>query len=455
MNLNEKSLANISVASVCALLWIWVVPGTIALRHGLLGIGCIAGFLLIQRNWIKLASPRLNLIPLYAIAALFVWVGIHYCFFSLNPALELSEIKGLWLRSLAGCIMAIGFAISLSQQNHLRKYFYISIFAVPFINVLTYLYDCYLNGGLIKPNDFVKFYFAKIETAYFGGIAAAVSVANLIYLFSGRIEKKSHSLIALYFIGIALVLLSGLLSSTKNGIAIALALCLLLSITILVKAFWSFKGSKKMAITVVILMLGLTALIWQGHKSFAYKGWDTILEDVRTAIDIDKNTQWQSKEGTVEAPLNSLGIPAALNTYSRFAYIAVGIRLIDQYPLGYGSVNQSFNGMQTHANIYHEHEGQVHSGWIDFGLAFGISGLSLIFLTLIMIIYLGIKQGGELSLIAVIYCLMLIPFGLIAEISYKQYFEATLFFIAFAATIVALAPEVHERQEVYTKFKRN
>jgi O-antigen ligase len=172
-------------------------------------------------------------------------------------------------------------------------------------------------------------------------------------------------------------------------------------------------------------------------------------KDGNYSSDIDKNTQWQSKEGTVEAPLNSLGIPAALNTYSRFAYIAVGIRLIDQYPLGYGSVNQSFNGMQTHANIYHEHEGQVHSGWVDFGLAFGVPGLSLIFLTLIMIIYLGIKQGGELSLIAVIYCLMLIPFGLIAEISYKQYFEATLFFIAFAATIVALAPKMHERQEAY------
>ena len=114
MKLNEKSLANISVASVCALLWIWVVPGTIALRHGLLGIGCITGFILIQKNWAKLSAPRLNLLPLYAIAALFCWVGIHYYFFSLNPALELSEIKGLWLRSLAGCITAMGFAIALS-----------------------------------------------------------------------------------------------------------------------------------------------------------------------------------------------------------------------------------------------------------------------------------------------------------------------------------------------------
>jgi hypothetical protein len=455
MKLNEKSLANISVASVCALLWIWVVPGTIALRHGLLGIGCITGFLLIQRNWSRLSVPRRSLIPLYAIAALFVWVGIHYYFFSLNPVLELSEIKGLWLRSLAGCIMAMGFAISLSQQSHLRKYFYISIFAVPFLNLMTYLVACIQNGGFVKPIDFYRFYFAKIETAYFGAIATTVAVAKLIYLLFDKSRYKENLQIALYFLGIALVLLSDLLANTKNGIAVTLSLCALLSLVILVKALFSFKDSKRAALTVLALMLLLLTLVWQGHQSFAYKGWDTILEDVKVAVDIDKNTQWQSKEGTVEAPLNSLGIPAALNTYSRFAYGTVGIRLINKYPFGYGSINKSFEGLQTQANIYHEHEGQVHSGWIDFGLAFGIPGLSLIFLSLIAIILIGLQQKNEASLQAVLFAAMLIPFGLIAEISYKQYFEATLFFIIFAATIIAFSPKADERLEVYTKLKRS
>jgi hypothetical protein len=115
----------------------------------------------------------------------------------------------------------------------------------------------------------------------------------------------------------------------------------------------------------------------------------------------------------------------------------VGIRLIGKHPFGYGSVNQSFNGLQTYENIYHEHEGQVHSGWIDFGLAFGLPGLSIIFLSLVAIFFIGLKQKSILSLIAVLFSIMLIPFGLIAEISYKQYFEATLFFIAFSSTIVA------------------
>ena len=159
---------------------------------------------------------------------------------------------------------------------------------------------------------------------------------------------------------------------------------------------------------------------------------------MKVSVDVDNNTQWQRGEGTVQTPLSSLGVPAALNTYYRVAWGTVGTRLIGQYPWGYGSINQSFNGLQSYANIYHEHGGQVHSGWIDFGLAFGMPGLSLIFLALIFIIYFGLKQGNELSLVAAIYCLMLIPFGLIAEISYKQYFEATLFFVTFSSTIVAL-----------------
>jgi hypothetical protein len=96
--------------------------------------------------------------------------------------------------------------------------------------------------------------------------------------------------------------------------------------------------------------------------------------------------------------------------------------------------------MQDYAKIYHEHTGQVHSGWIDFGLGFGLPGLGLILLTLVAVLYFAIRQNGELPLISAMICLMLIPFGFIAEISYKQYFEATLFFITLASVLVAYFP---------------
>ena len=227
-----------------------------------------------------------------------------------------------------------------------------------------------------------------------------------------------------------------MVSSTKNGIAIALGLCAFLAAVVVINSMLLKGGSKILSAIVVIAILVLSAGVWEGHKTLAYRGWDTVFQDAALGIDIDGNKQWQKKEGSVPMPFNSLGVPAATNTYSRFAYAAAGIKLISEYPLGYGSINRSFNGLQEQAQIPHEHEGQVHSGWIDFGLAFGAPGLVLIFFCLLSTIYFGLKSKSSIALPWVIVCLAFIPFGLIAEISYKQYFEATIFFLTLGSTVI-------------------
>jgi len=436
MKITEKQLATASVASIVGLLFIWVVPNTIALRHVLLVTACLAGFGLIRYHWDRFRTIDPRFIPLFSLAGLFVWVLIHYFFFSLNPVLELSEIKGLWMRSLLGAVAAVGLGIAIMNDSRLRLYLYIALFSTPFINVGSYCWASYLNHGLVKPNDFVRFLFTKIETAYFGAIAAAVATGNLILLMRGGIDKAKTVQIILWLFGLVLVLVSALVSSTKNGIAIALALCALLAVVVVINSLLHKGSSKTLSVLVVTVILLISAGVWQSHKSLAYRGWDTVFQDAALGLDIDTNKQWQKGEGTVPAPLNSSGVEAALNTYSRFAYAAVGIRLISQYPMGYGSINRSFKGLQEQANIPHEHGGQVHSGWIDLGLAFGIPGLILIFTTLLSIIYFGLKSKSSITFPWVIVCAAFIPFGLIAEITYKQYFEATIFFLSFASTSI-------------------
>ena len=78
---------------------------------------------------------------------------------------------------------------------------------------------------------------------------------------------------------------------------------------------------------------------------------------------------------------------------------------------------------------------QTHSGWIDFGLAFGIPGLALIFLTLIMIASQGLISKTLWGLVAAWISLGLIPFGLVAEITYKHNFEILIFFISLSAAL--------------------
>ena len=438
MKITENQFAITSVASIVGLLLIWVIPNTIALRHLLLVTACISAIGLIRYHWAKLRLVNSSFLPLFCILGLFVWVLIHYTFFSLNPELELSEIKGLWIRALLGAVAAVGLGIAIVKHARLRLYFYIALFSTPLINVTSYCWASYLNHGLVKPNDFVRFLFTKIETAYFGAIAAAIATGNLIHLMAGKIDKSKALQILWWVLGLALVLVSALVSSTKNGIAIALGLCVSLAVVVVINSIFHRGGSRTLSAIVLAVILLLSVGIWEGHKSSAYRGWDTVFQDAALGLDIDGNKQWQKREGSVPAPLNSNGVEAALNTYSRFAYAAEGIRLISQYPLGYGSINQSFKGLQEQAQIPHEHQGQVHSGWIDFGLAFGIPGLLLIFSAMLSIIYFGLKSKSPISLPWVIVCLAYIPFGMIAEITYKQYFEATIFFLSVGSTVIIL-----------------
>ena len=441
MKISENQFAIASVTSIIGLLCIWVIPNTIALRHLLLVAGCLSALGLIRYNWARLKSVDARFLPLFCILGLFAWVLVHYTFFSLNRELELSEIKGLWMRSLVGAIAAVGIGIAIVKYAKLRLYFYLALFLTPAINVFAYCWASYLNHGFVKPNEFVFFLFAKIETAYFGAIAAAVATGNLIHLMAGRIDKAKTLHIIYWLIGLVLVLVSALVSSTKNGIAIALGLCAFLAAVVVINSMLLKGGSKILSAIVVIAILVLSAGVWEGHKTLAYRGWDTVFQDAALGIDIDGNKQWQMNEGTVPMPLNSLGKPAAINTYTRFAYAAVGIRLIGQHPMGYGSINNSFEGLQSLTQIPHQHDRQVHSGWIDFGLAFGVPGLVLIFSCMLSTIYFGLKSKSSIALPWVIVCLAFIPFGLIAEISYKQYFEATIFFLTLGSIVIIFTGE--------------
>jgi hypothetical protein len=172
------------------------------------------------------------------------------------------------------------------------------------------------------------------------------------------------------------------------------------------------------------------------HQFTTSKGWENILIDVATAIDIEKDKTWQKLAGSVEIPKNSAGEAGAASTYYRAAGAAVGVWLISKNPYGYGSINDSFVGLQKLSNIPNENNSQTHSGWIDFGLAFGIPGLVIVFLTLSSTIYLGLRSRQQTNLVPVVICITLLPFCLIAEMSYKQYFESLIFFIALSASLV-------------------
>jgi len=424
---------------VCSsiLLCIWVIPETIALRNIILILGFFSSLFVIKQNWSIFKNDRTKLAPLLILSTLFLWVGIHYLFFSLNPDLELQEIFSLWTRTFLGFVLAVGLAIAMRKNSALLFFFYVAIFSTSIINLGSYVYASYLNSSFLKPGMIVSFLFNKIETAYFGAIAGSVAVGNLIALLTCPLKKENIFQVVFYAIGVVLIFTSAILSNTKNGVAILSLLFIIFLTVMLVHYFLRSKSFKVINMVAIVFLVVFTGAALKYHKATASYGWSTVFHDVAVAIDIDGNRQWQKKEGSVQAPLNSLGQPVALNTYSRAAWATVGVRLIGEYPFGYGSVNQSFVGLQKLEGILNENTGQTHSGWVDFGMAFGIPGLVIIFATLLTTIYFGIIDRRNSNLIPVLICLILIPFCLIAEMSYKQYFESLIFFIALSSSMVA------------------
>lgn len=237
-------------------------------------------------------------------------------------------------------------------------------------------------------------------------------------------------------------MVSSVVANTKNGVAVALSLCLLLAFTLIVRTLINKTQSNLSVFIITFFVLLILFFGWKAHSKFASQGWGTLLEDATISSQLDRHNFWRYngqhwyKVVGETFPKNSLGINVAGNTYERVAWATQGINLIAEYPLGYGSINRSFVGMLNHANVLQELESQTHSGWIDFGLAYGLPGLVILFTTFIFIAFKGIFSRSQFGLMGAWLIFGFVPFGLVAEICYKHNFEILIFFIAFSAASV-------------------
>lgn len=438
MKVSQSHYVTINTFSIFCLLIIWVLPGTIALRNILIFSAAVSAVGIIYSNWEEFKFFRLSLAPIYLIIGLFIWVFIHYIYFSTNPELEFSEIKGLWVRALASAIAALGFSIVFCTTPSARKYLYMGILSVPLINIISYLYASYLNGSPLNPGNFIFFLFAKIETAFYGALGGAIVVSTFAYYLVYKKSKINYIYLVLNALFLILIVVSDTLSTTLNGLLIIFLLLTLLFLLALLKNLTKLKDAiKRNYVSAIFFSLASLIILVSIYGPVSSK-FNHYLQDVQIGFNIDGFDEWRILRGEGFQPLNSHDKPVTLNVYYRAAFAAMGIRLIPKYPLGYGSINESFNRLQTLEGELHLHTGQVHSGWIDFGLAFGLPGLALILSALVGALYLASFLKTREGMLAAFLCITLILFGLLAELAYKQYFEMLIFFITFSCGLVFL-----------------
>ena len=416
----------IIVFCACGLLVIWPLRDMLLLRHIFLLLGTIASLPVI---FSLLNLKTLKVMPLIFLSTLFAWVLIHYAFFSLDRKIEFYEIKGLWMRVLASWVLAIGFAISFKRFTNLKYFFYLAILATSLINIGMYLYFSYLeNQWIVEFYDRKKYYFAKIEPAFFGTIGIAISC----FLITNNFKKtdKQNLKLGFFFICITVVFISLLISNSKNGILYSIVLAglfLLQQILEIVKK----KNLQAKELNVVIFFMVAVFIVVFVHIKKSPSGWDNFLENIAISSDIQKHRNWVNLGEPL--PLNSLGQPVSSNLYERVSYIMVGLTLIEKYPLGFGSINASFWKLLDIEDVDHNYYGQTHQGWIDLTLAFGLPGLGIVWTCLIMVIIFGFKGEDESAKLAGWIAVTIFLIGMTSEITYKEEFEVYMFLSMFSA----------------------
>lgn len=422
----------------CSILFIWCIPNTIALRNALLFFGAINSIYLLISFRKQFDTPSRNYVPLALLGCLYLWAVVHYEFFSLEPQLELKELQSIWLRAFAGSLIAVAIPLCVIGNRHRSNFFSFFIFSTPIINIFLYICACITSGHLITPQEYVGgFAFKKIETVFFGSMATTIAAANLL----SALAKKENSQLSrnsgvMYWIfGIAICFISALVSNTKNGILIGLFIAMTAGGYLLFGAIRN-KSNRKLGITLALGLIIFSLGAWNIHDRFSSGGWNTLIADIKAGLDTETNREWNMQNSGKFLPLNELGEKVSGSTYMRVAWAKVGVGLIKEFPLGYGSINSSYDGLTNLSGIDPGKHGQTHSGWVDFGLAYGIPGLLLLAGALACILLLAPLNPHFWVMQAFFIALTFFPLALIAEIIWKQYFEATLFFATYAAALL-------------------
>jgi len=121
-------------------------------------------------------------------------------------------------------------------------------------------------------------------------------------------------------------------------------------------------------------------------------GWETLYEDAKIAIQIDRYPHWQNT-AKMGYPNRDDGQMVVSNNYERVAWATAGLRAIIAYPKGVGVLSHPF---ARHPNVSSKNQINpisprlaTHSGWVELGLAFGIPMLTLIFSALLVTFFVA------------------------------------------------------------------
>lgn len=362
---------------VAALIFVWPIEHTIALRYALGGVLLLSTVCWFwpKRNDLvqKLQVRPVSLASLF-LCALTLWFVVQGLWIAPEAHWVWQELKGQWIKDLLfWCLgLALG-AGCLSQNAAVGRQWLFALMAGLSGIVLWNVFAClglWLTTGHMPLMHSVTG--ARATDSYVNNMLLAFLVGDLL----ARDRQKQFlpwrrevSLILIVFcvvntafigarngwIGLGMLAFSGVVVHYING--------------------WQKVGKKALIFLPVLLGL-LVAGAWTSWKTDPR--WNSLKETLPVAWDIDTHKAWLNTD-KYPYPILPNGRQADASNYERPAWIHAGLRLVADRPLGAGFSRHAF-GHEV-ARLYPESEPSPgmhsHSGMIDFAVGAGIPGVVL------------------------------------------------------------------------------
>jgi hypothetical protein len=443
-NSSRKNLEWVLVILSSILLGIWAAKGTIALRNILLVIGILFSIYYIVQEWrysdLKEQCTNWKVLPILFLALTFVWIVSHYLFFSLDPVKQFEELKSTWLRAFIASI--IGFATGLALRNHPNRLSLLWFGVLIAFLVLFYQYipRALAQNKLLVPDYDHYLFHLKINTVLMGVILiAGIDGALLDHLRASQYRWSNMRLcyFLYWLLGTSLTLWAFVyIADARNGIGLSNILYGFWFICTLIFFIQSQirRLNFKSLLALLITGTGLCLIFYFTYLQTAVnKGWHTLIDDVKIAVQIDRYAHWQNP-AQMGYPKRDDGQMVTPNTYERVAWAVAGSRAIISYPQGVGVLAYPFvkhpNALPKMVVGPNIPGIATHSGWVELGLAFGIPILVLIFGALLVTFIEAARHAYPARMTVLGFVITIFCLYIVGEVAIQHGIEILYYLVA-------------------------
>jgi hypothetical protein len=460
---DKKGLLLILISS--CVLGIWAVSHTIALRNllliggSLLAIAYWSDFFRLRKDGVVShffdIPNRFYYLPFILTSMMLLWTVVHFFWFSEYPERQLHELTSTWFRAFLALLLGSATGLALLRNRSCTWLLWLGLLVSFLVLMAQYVPKALDQGSLFAVDLFGDYiYWAKFNGALAGSILFAgilgliIDQRRGIHREENAFDKHHLPLVLLRYLylilGVTLPLYAFVfIFSTKNGVG-ALTILLVfwlafLAVLGLKHALFSSNGWAQFKFSSQLVVMGLAGsllFVWLITKHIEQNpGWGTLFEDLSIATQIDQYTHWQNPPER-GLPRRGDGSAVTSNTYERVSWGMVGLRLIQNNWKGIGILRSLPQSMQKQG-IEFNAASYTHSGWIDFGLAFGLPGLIMLPVALSLCVLLSLIHK-KINFRATIFSLALILLILfsVGEYGFQHGIEILFFISAFLSTLI-------------------